>query len=152
MRFNAVTNWDAVLIVAYTKLGIKRVQGVFSVHSLILDGALSQCFLPHPSSPSPSLWELLFLVTSFYTGASRSGYPVGHDNCTQWTRKIDHFSSSVTLVGKLQKCSFTSLIPTECLSCLAYPALLLENSGVVLPSWNRGETKDKSANTMTAKL
>lgn len=76
MRFNAISNGDAVLIVAYTKLGIKRVQGLLSVHSLILDGALSKCFLPHPSSPSPSLSELLFLVTSFYTGASRYGYPV----------------------------------------------------------------------------
>lgn len=48
MRFNAISNWDAVSIVAYTKLGIKRIQGLLSVHLLILDGALSSVSYPTP--------------------------------------------------------------------------------------------------------
>lgn len=55
MRFNAISNWDAVSIVAYTKLGIKRIQGLLSVHLLILDGALSSV-----SYPTPLLLHLLF--------------------------------------------------------------------------------------------
>lgn len=95
------------------------------------------------SSLTPLLLHLLlencFSLSPHFRWESRYGCPLGHDNCDWWTGKIHHHSSCITLIGKLLKCPFVSLILRECLRCLLDQVLLLGNSGIVLApmEWRR---------------